>query len=375
MELILIPGIFLAAFLALLIFTSKGKVISDYFLAGLFLIYGATILLSLVEIYNRVNGYPHPGFINVSTPLIFLHGPAIWFYIKSLTDQKFNFKIVYLLHFVPFLIVLSLFSKTIYCLPVEEKIAIDSGNSIRDDLLYPLIITGIFISTQGYYLWGILLIRNFNKRIKGYFSKTENIDLKWLKFLLIAAITSYALISLLYAIDYALGLMPYGVLQITGYIIASIYIIVLGFFGLRQGNLFSSTSVNLDLEKAVEMEYVKKPVEKKDEVFIKKLLDYMKQGKPFLDPELTISKLADDLIVSPEYLSEILNGRLNRNFFDFVNSYRVEEFKSRITDASSDNFSIIGVAWECGFNSKATFNRVFKRVSGMTPGEYKQKVS
>jgi AraC-like DNA-binding protein len=74
--------------------------------------------------------------------------------------------------------------------------------------------------------------------------------------------------------------------------------------------------------------------------------------------------------MGPDKLSSVLNSRIKRNFFDFVNYYRIEEFKWVSKQAASKNITIMGMAWDAGFNSKATFNRVFKKVTGLTPGEY-----
>jgi AraC-like DNA-binding protein len=116
-------------------------------------------------------------------------------------------------------------------------------------------------------------------------------------------------------------------------------------------------------------------INKTDEVFIYSLLADMKESKPYLSPDLTLSALSSGMNVSEEYLSGILNNQLNRNFFDFVNQYRVEEFKTQCRDPKNDTYTLIGLAYDCGFNSKATFNRVFKKVTNLTPGEFKQSVS
>ena len=100
----------------------------------------------------------------------------------------------------------------------------------------------------------------------------------------------------------------------------------------------------------------------------------MKDQKPFLDPALNLARLSDQLDVTPEYLSKILNTHLNRSFFDFVNRYRTDEFKQRCQEGSSGKLTLMGMAYECGFNSKATFNRVFKNLTGVTPGEYVRSV-
>lgn len=96
----------------------------------------------------------------------------------------------------------------------------------------------------------------------------------------------------------------------------------------------------------------------------------MKSSRTYTNPDLTIAKLAEEIKSQPEYLSLVLNKRLSMNFFDFINSYRVEAFKEICRNPESKKQTLISLAFDCGFNSKPTFNRVFKKVTGLTPGEY-----
>jgi YesN/AraC family two-component response regulator len=97
----------------------------------------------------------------------------------------------------------------------------------------------------------------------------------------------------------------------------------------------------------------------------------MEKEKPWLDPELTLSDLAAQFQLNPVQLSALVNNGIGKNFNDFVNEYRVEAIKKRLDAGASKQFSLLGIAYECGFNSKATFNRAFKKHAGVTPGEYK----
>lgn len=374
MDVILVIAAFQALLMVALIQTKKAKSISDQILSVMFLVNALTLFFGFMEIYNRKNGYPYPVFINASTPFILLHGPLLWFYIRSLTYQHFRFKPVHLLHFLPFIIIFIRFTLTMYFLPAAIKIEIETSEAFKNDFFFPLTVAAIAISTQGYYVWGLLMIRAHEKRIKAYFSRTENIDLRWLKFLIITAIIFYASISTLYAIDYAFSLMPYSALQLTGFSFASFYILVLGFYGHRQGNIFTSQKLEIDLHKATS-EVQESTLNSEEEKFIRRLLDYMIHQKPFLDPELTLSLLSNQLRVTSEYLSAILNTRLKKNFFDFINHYRVEEFKARCKDPASRNLKLLSIAFDCGFNSKATFNRVFKNTTGLTPSEYMEGIT
>lgn len=370
-EYILISGIFMALLIPALLLAKQGKQKSDYILSAYFLLFAATNLFSFIEIYNRSHNYPFPAFINSSTPLIFLHGPMLWLYIKSLTVNNFKLKPLHLLHITPFALIVLLFSVILHSQPVLFRIEADQVN-FRNHLSYPFVVAGIAISTQGYFIWGLLLLRNFNKKLRDWVSKTEGVDLQWLRFLIITAITAYASISILYAVDYRFGILPLNLLQPAGFAIASGFVIVLGFFGLKQGNIFVALPKNALAEEIQPQLPINQPLTDKDEKFVNDLITYMKTGKPFLDPELNISKMAAELEVTVEYLSGILNGKLHMNFFDFVNRYRIEEFRRLCSDPKLNHLSIMGLAFDCGFNSKATFNRVFKKATNLTPSEFRQ---
>ncbi len=375
MEFILVIGVFEAIFLAALLLTKSNKSTPDYILGYFFILYGINIFLSFMEVYNRKNGYPYPGFIHTATPWILLHGPALWFYIKSLTDQFFRFKTIYLLHFLPFLLVLAEHYIHFYSLPADEKIEMTTSEAFKDFLLYSVIVIAIAVSTIGYIAWGLVLIRKYNLKIRAYFSKIDDYDLRWLRFLLTGSLYFYILINLIFIIDIVFHIAPFGLLQLLTYVFGSVYILILGFYGLKQGNIFSSKVIPLDLNKVSEEPVAERTCNSKEDKLVQALQEYMNNNKPYLDPEITISKLSSSLQVSPEYLSQVLNTRLGQNFFDFINNYRVEEFKIQLQEQKNRNLTLISIAYNSGFNSKPTFNRVFKRYTGLTPSLYLKKVS
>lgn len=367
---------FLYFFLGLLIFTKKNKIKSDFILSIYFFISALILFLAGAEIYNRQSGYPFPWIINASTPFILLIGPVLWLYIKALTTQNFQVKPIYLLNLIPFVLVFSLFAISIYFLPADEKIKYDTTESFRTGIVYPLVVILIAISNVGYTLWGMLLLSRYRHRIRFFYSQTDTLDLKWLQSLLVMALFFYAIISILYIADYLFGLMKYGLLQGLGFAFISIFSVLLGYYGLRQGNLFNPyINVDFDILSTNQTDCYSKPIPDKDEAFVIRLLEYMKIHKPYLNPEINLAMLSEQLMVSPEYLSEMINSRLNKNFFDFINHYRIEEFKELCKNAKNKNFTLLSLAFDCGFNSKATFNRVFKKNTGITPSEYFKKVS
>lgn len=110
-------------------------------------------------------------------------------------------------------------------------------------------------------------------------------------------------------------------------------------------------------------------------VFVKKLLEFTSQELPFLNPDLSLRTLARLTEIHPNQLSWLLNNKLNQNFNEFINSYRLEYFKKLVKDPGHKHISIIGLAFESGFNSKTVFNNFFKKSTGITPSQYARKAS
>ena len=111
------------------------------------------------------------------------------------------------------------------------------------------------------------------------------------------------------------------------------------------------------------------------ERYLKRLREVMESERPYADGELTLQKLAGRLSIPAQHLSQTVNGRLNQSFTDFVNAYRVAEAKRMLTDPRLRHYSVLAIAEEVGFNSKSSFNAVFKKQTGLTPSEFRNTSS
>lgn len=357
-----------------LLLTKRDKRCADYVLSTFLAISALTLVLAYLEIYNRDHGYILPFFINLSPPFVLLMGPALWLYVKCLTIPDFTISRRHLVLLSPFLVVFVLFLINDYSKPIALRIDMDSHEGFKKGFLFPLVMVLIATSNIGYTIWGLLMISSYRKKMKRFYSGSRHLELRWLRFLLILSLIAYSVISALYTVGSAIYIMPFNTIQIMGFSVASTFIIIIGFFGLKQGDLFSSVP-------AAYREFESEPkitlagVSKSDQEFVALLLQYMKEKKPYLNPELSLEALSNCLKVTTEYLSGILNGSLNMNFYDFINHYRIEEFKCLCKDPAKRKLTIIALAMDSGFNSKATFNRVFKKNTGLTPSEYFSKVS
>jgi len=108
------------------------------------------------------------------------------------------------------------------------------------------------------------------------------------------------------------------------------------------------------------------------DLYHQKLLSLMTEKGYYRDPDFNLDRLSKEMNLSKSYISKIINKKEGKNFFDFVNSYRIEEVKKKLEDEAFDHFSIIALAYEAGFKSKSTFNSVFKKMTGMPPSKYKK---
>ena len=110
--------------------------------------------------------------------------------------------------------------------------------------------------------------------------------------------------------------------------------------------------------------------ESKTAAYLQALLDHLSENKPYLDPELTLRALAEQIGLQANQLSWLINDQLDKNFNDLINSYRIEHFKSLTKDPSNSDITILGLAYDSGFNSKTTFNTSFKKETGQTPRQF-----
>ena len=107
---------------------------------------------------------------------------------------------------------------------------------------------------------------------------------------------------------------------------------------------------------------------------LKRLDKLMREERPYLDPELTLNDLAQQLGLSKNEVTHLLNHHQGVNFFTYVNNYRIEAVIDKFGDSRYDHFTIMAIAEDCGFHSKSTFNSLFKKQTGVTPSEYKRQM-
>jgi len=310
--------------------------------------------------------YDFPHLIRVAFPSLFLFGPLFYFYVRILTDRSTRLRPVHLLHALPFLATL-LLSLPFYLSSVEAKL--DYLENIYDveGVHLGMVMGGVQLLHLFAYVVAIRkILRRYDQRIKNTKSSIERINLRWLWLCTAFFIGVFGLIFILIVLQ-AIGIPTLEFYGIAIPIAVSFIIYFMGYLGLRQPEIFSASD-----EMGSGKKYARSTLTPdRAAQQLEKLQAFMKSEKPYLESELTLTKLAEQLDIPPHHLSQMLNESLNQNFFDFVNSYRVEEARRLLQDPEKSAFTVLAVAEEAGFNSKTAFNTAFKRFTGETPTEYR----
>ena len=302
--------------------------------------------------------------------------PLIYFYVKSITVSDFRFKKQHLWHFVPGIIYF-LIKVIILIYDANQPGFSETQNgylvqNFQWKYVDPFQSLFSYIQMVVYIVLTLQLYVTYRKNIQQYFSNTYALELNWIRnFLLIYTV--------LFVYDIGQTLVDIAITELSWIqkwwlqflnALAIIYIGIKGYitntdklngldFNANTAVAFNSMSVDSKRPLSEELKENKQMVS-----------DYFDQDKPYLDPDLNLITLSRKLKMSRSQLSEVVNEGFGKNFNDFVNTYRVEAVKQMLQDGKQEQLSLLGIALECGFNSKATFNRVFKKLTQTSPTEY-----
>lgn len=361
----------LTSLFVLLILSRKDKALEHWILGLIFLL--ITVNCAYVFSFFGSNASYYVFIfseLNYAVPL--LYGPLFYFYTKTLTTDNFKLTTKERLHFLPFLLFLVVvLSNTLVAksfLPTEAQ---------HGYPLFKLIVTPI------YFFASIYLIRRYHKQYLEEYSYEQEVNLIWLNWIITGAIILWVMAVAGYI--YNLNSNNPKILIYDYYTLSflAIFMFALVFIAIRKTNLFSIQAVSAQPQRftlpaepiAIPEEEEVKPVED-IEVELQGdseiLLEAMREEKPYLDPLLSLAKLSDITGIPTYRLSKVLKSTQG-SFYDFINKYRVEHFKSMVEAGKAEQYNILAIAMDSGFNSKASFNRVFKKVEGMTPSQFLKK--
>ena len=355
-----------------MIYSRKQKELEHWLLALIFLL--LTVNCAYVFCFFNSEASFHVlifSELNYAIPL--LYGPLFFYYTKALTTQDFKMRAKDRLHFLPFLI--------FFLIVLADQLI--PGGFLPDNAQhgYPF---PKLILTPLYFFASIFLIRRYHRGYLEEYSYEQESNLIWLNWIITGAIILWVIAS----VGYVLNLFrEHHKIMIYDYYTLSflaLFMFALAFIAIKKTNLFVFASpqekesgdkrytLPPDPESEEnETENIEADALRADKAALLKIMD---DDQPYLNPVLSLAKLSELSNIPSYRLTKVLKTS-EGSFYDFVNKYRVEHIKLLLDEGKAAQYSILALAMDSGFNSKASFNRIFKKHVGMTPSYYLKSIT
>lgn len=355
----------------------------SFVLGALTFVLSISLLGGVYGLSGYYKSFPH--FTNVADPLFLLYGPLLFLYIFVLTHNKLPK--YYFLHGLPFLLYLITFIP-FYLQSGEEKVKFAEYIFLNDEVPFEALLMQMarVIYLGIYIIISLRLVINYQKKINESFADIEKISLNKAKitlyFFLVTLIVSIISFLLGYMFSYSYNVSNNIIGLFVGIIIYALAYATWNTKSVDETELVNST---IDNSTKKTSEYQNNVKNKGRSSFIlnnEQLSEYSSRlkkvievDKAYTENEISLSELSTKINIQPYQLSEVISRTYSESFFDFINRHRIEEIKSRLEDPKSDSYSLLGIAMDCGFNSKSSFNSAFKKFAGVTPSEYRKLIN
>ena len=368
-----IIGIFITVFLTLLLLIKKNKSRADKILMLWLVLILITQLFNYFSLTKAIYQYPYLLGITLMMPVML--GVFLYLYVKEITGNRLDNNWITLLHFVPTLL-LVLLAIPFYMLTGTEKIYVFENDGEGFEWYSMIHISVVTLSGLTYSIWSLLIINRYQKSIKDKFSNTDKKELQWLRLLSIG----FAMIWVLAAFFD----------EVVIYSAVSVFVLCIAVFGINQLSIFNSNtdfqdnvdnqptsgtvkqSTKTTSKEAIKSEkYAKSGLseEMASEIYTN-LKGLMEDSSYYKNEELTLLELSKHIKTHPNHLSQVINEMEGMNFYNYINSLRINEFIKLASLPENKKYTMISLAYDCGFSTKSTFNKHFKTQTGKTPTEF-----
>ncbi len=353
------------AFLFAGLFSSKKcRTSADMIMVSWLLLFSLHSFLILVNLNNENLQL----FQIIPVNLTLLYGPVLLIYVNELRSKSNHKKRFLMWHFAPFFVYLSL-TFLFFDSPLFQKILSLSG--AISGLLYCIIT--------------LLILKEHKNQIINLFSNTKGISLNWIEKLVNGVVIIWVVVFILVILK---KIVQTEITMSWFFGAIPIFISYIGYHGFKQQVIFQfvhnegngnnqteieNQLINQEQTRPNNLSYEKSSLKEKDMELIFKLLENVMQNeKLFLQASLSLQQLSENVKTPQHHITQTLNIYKRQSFYDYVNAYRVEAFINKLQNGDAENYSLLGIAFDCGFNSKSSFNRVFKNITGKSPSEFKK---
>ncbi|WP_395376636.1 helix-turn-helix domain-containing protein [Marinicella sp. W31] len=351
----------------LLLFIPRLNHTADKFLAILMFIvafWNLSIIILDLGLYRYA-----AGIIWVPLKFTLALGPCFYFYIRFVSDFELNDAVKIWPHFIPVF-----FEVVLFLIQVYQGLPLGLGYFQTNTFLIfdPIVNFAAILSLMIYGYLARLRIKKYHQWVKNNYSHYHRYNLNWLYrlsgvFLLILTVWLGYLLMDYFVYDYQLTFSDYYPFHLTLAVIS---------IWLSAETFSKSEAIYPDKTAGKEVADDALPVP--DEQIQKKALwldQQIKENLLYLDPELSLKSLAETLDIHPNMVSRIINEGLNQTFSDCINGYRVQAVINKLKKSAYEKSTFLAIAFDCGFNSKTTFNRVFKKHLGQTPLQFRSNLT
>jgi AraC-like DNA-binding protein len=361
---LIITGFLLLLFAAVVLSQRRGRAVSRYLLAGFLFTKALLVIRWSLGRFHVLAFEDHRYFFYSSAALFFLLAPWVYLYVRSVCYKNYRPGMLSLLHGFPFLFVLAY---TLGILLTEHQPELPGILSYPSNHYLQLFWGINFLQILAYILAMVRVVNSYHRRIKELYSSISRIKMDWLNGLLL-------LISLYWVFVVTKGIMTIIQPEATTFAravdlfsitIFLVFVCILVVRGLAHINIFNGVVANGNLHPKLS--------EQEARAIYLQVLDFMQQNKPYLLPTLSLDQLGTQVNLPAWQISYAINHVTGQNFFSFINAYRVKEAQRKLEVVGERKLTVLEILYDVGFNSKSTFNNVFKKATGMTPTEYRLK--
>jgi AraC-like DNA-binding protein len=353
---------------AALLSVKRGNRIANRFLAAFVIVLAIGVGGSTMASEPLIFLYPH--LLKIQDPFTFLALPLLFLYIRTLITGGSGSGKKDLLHFIPSGLCF-LFLAPFYFQSGEAKLISIGSDSYFWHRWGYVRSTTLIVQAVIYLSLIALMLLAYSRRLKRQTSPADKSVLFQVRFMLATLTAVWVIGTLKFVITILYPAYDTATVDMIVPASLSLFVYAMGYIGLRRPEVLTG----MDDIPAPPPRYEKSTLTlERADAYLQRLLDLMNTEKPYLDGDLTLQNLAKALAISPHHLSQTINEQLNQNFFDFINTYRIEEAKRLLLDLAKKHYSILAISEEVGFNSKSAFNTAFKKHVKMTPSEFRKIV-